>query len=411
MEHNRDDLWQGGAWEQPAPAFVPPPPVHIPPKRKKTRRKTASRRSKLALFTGVMILICSFSVTLFWFGDPLGLRKDSSEPSKPGVMMGASQSPRLELSRAETGTGVVVPISPRSEQQLTFAQVYEKNRQSIVAVHAMDRTGMGQGTGIVLTEDGYIITNAHVIQDAELARVVLSNNMEYDAALVGYSAEEDLAVLKIRAEGLVPAEFGDSTLLRVGDEVSALGNPLGYRMTMTQGIVSAINRRLEVEGSTMYLLQTSAAINSSNSGGALLNDRGQVVGVTTVKIVSDDGSTEGLGFAIPTQRLKYVVDHIISGEKIRTPVLGITVQYDAVLGGMEVLKIESWSDAAVQGMAVNDVITAVNGQPIVDPSDLERLKNLQNVGDLIHLVVERDGEQIELSVRLEDSPQGYGDDG
>ena len=411
MEQNRDDLWRGGAWEQPAPVFVQPPQVHIPPKRKKkVRRKSASRRSKIVLFAAVMVLICSLSAVLFWWGDPLGLR-GGGDPPRPGVVMGQGHGPRLELPRAETGTGVVVPISPQTTQPMTYAQVYEKNRQSIVVVHAMDRIGMGQGTGIVLTEDGYIITNAHVIQDAELARVVLSNNMEYDASLVGYSEAEDLAVLKIRAEGLVPAEFGDSALLRVGDEVSTLGNPLGYRMTMTQGIVSAINRQLEVEGSTMYLLQTSAAINSGNSGGALLNDRGQVVGVTTVKIVSDDGSTEGLGFAIPTERVKYVVDHIIAGEEIRTPVLGITVQYDAALGGMKVLKIEDWSDAAVQGMAVKDVIIAVNGQPIKDPSDLERIKNLQNVGDLLHLLVERNGEQIQMSVCLEDSALRYGDEG
>lgn len=411
MEHNQNDLWQGGAWEQPASTFVPPPPVNIPPKRKK-RRNGASRRSKVAVFASVVLLICSLTVALAWWGDPLGLRREAgSQDSFPGIVIEPAQGPKLELAQAETGTGVVVAISPLPEETLTYAQVYEKNLQSIVTVHAMDRTGIGQGTGIVLTEDGYIITNAHVIQGAELAEVVLSNNLEYDASLVGYSEEEDLAVLKIEAEGLVPAEFGDSTLLRVGDEVSALGNPLGYRMTMTPGIISAVNRQLEVEGNTMYLLQTSAAINSGNSGGALLNDRGQVVGVTTVKIVSDDGSTEALGFAIPTERVKYVVDHLIAGEEIRTPVLGITVQYNARLGGLEVLEIQPWSDAAAQGMAVNDVITAVNGQPILDSWDLERLKNLQNVGDSIHLLVEREGEILEMSVRLEDSAQRYGDEG
>lgn len=409
MEHNRDDLWQGGPWEQPAPVFVPPPPVHIPPKRKK--RKRASKGRKIATFFAVFVLINALAVGLFWWSDPFGLRReDASEDPLQGSFVEPAQSPRLELPQAETGTGVVVPIAPLPEQILTYAQVYEKNQQSIVTVHAMDRTGMGQGTGIVLTEDGYIITNAHVIQDAELAVVVLNNNLEYDASLVGYSEEEDLAVLKIQAKGLVPAEFGDSTLLRVGDEVSALGSPLGYRMTMTPGIISAINRQLEVEGSTMYLLQTSAAINFGNSGGALLNDRGQVVGVTTVKIISDDGSTEALGFAIPTERVKYVVDHLIAGEEILTPVLGITVQYDAVAGGLKVLEIQPWSDAVVQGMAVGDVITAVNGQPILDSWDLERMKNLQNVGDTIHLIIARNGEALEMSVRLEDSAQRYVED-
>ena len=409
MEQNRDDLWQGGPWEQPAPVFVPPPPVHIPPKRKK--RKRASRGRKIATFFVIFVLINSMAIWLCRESGLLQLPWENA-PKDPlqGIVIEPAQSPRLELPKAETGTGVVVPIAPLPEQILTYTQVYEKNQQSIVTVHAMDRTGMGQGTGIVLTEDGYIITNAHVIQDAELAVVVLNNNLEYDASLVGCSEEEDLAVLKIQAEGLVPAEFGDSTLLRVGDEVSALGTPLGYRMTMTPGIISAINRQLEVEGSTMYLLQTSAAINSGNSGGALLNDRGQVVGVTTVKIISDDGSTEALGFAIPTERVKYVVDHLIAGEEIRTPVLGITVQYDAVAGGLKVLEIQPWSDAAVQGMAVGDVITGVNGQPILDSWDLERMKNLQNVGDTIHLIIARNGEALEMSVRLEDSAQRYMED-
>lgn len=409
MEQNRDDLWQGGPWERPAPIFVPPPPVHIPPKRKK--RKLPSRRSKVMMFVSAVVLICSLTTVLVWWGDPFGLREEhKGQNPLQGSIIEPAQSPRLELPQAKTGTGVVVPIAPLPEQILTYAQVYEKNQQSIVTVHAVDRTGMGQGTGIVLTEDGYIITNAHVIQGAELAVVVLNNNLEYDASLVGCSEEEDLAVLKIQAKGLVPAEFGDSTLLRVGDEVSALGSPLGYRMTMTPGIISAINRQLEVEGSTMYLLQTSAAINFGNSGGALLNDRGQVVGVTTVKIISDDGSTEALGFAIPTERVKYVVDHLIAGEEIRTPVLGITVQYDAVAGGLKVLEIQPWSDAAVQGMAVGDVITGVNGQPVLDSWDLERMKNLQNVGDTIHLVIARNGEALEMFVRLEDSAQRYVED-
>ncbi len=409
MEQNRDDLWCGGPWEQPAPVFVPPPPVYIPPKRKK--RKSASRRSKMVMFASVMVLIGSLTTALVWWEDPLGLREEQKGQNPlQGILVEPAQGPRLELPRAETGTGVVVPVQPLLEQTLTYAQVYEKNQQSIVTVHAMDRTGMGQGTGIVLTEDGYIITNAHVIQDAELAVVVMNNNLEYDASLVGCSEEEDLAVLKIQAEGLVPAEFGDSTLLSVGDEVSALGNPLGYRMTMTPGIISAINRQLEVEGSTMYLLQTSAAINSGNSGGALLNDRGQVVGVTTVKIISDDGSTEAMGFAIPTERVKYVVDQLIAGEEIRTPILGITVQYDAAAGGMKVLEIQPWSDAVPQGMAVGDVITAVNGRPILDSWDLERMKNLQKVGDDLYLTIARNGEAFEMSVRLEDSAQRYVED-
>lgn len=149
------------------------------------------------------------------------------------------------------------------------------------------------GTGIVLTADGYIVTNAHIIAGAEQVNVTLSDDSLWSAQLVGFEPLEDLAVLKIDASGLTPAQFGDDTLLRSGDPVSAIGNPMGYRSTITPGIVSALDQPVSVEGTTMYLLQTSAAINYGSSGGALLNDRGQVVGVTTIKIVADDGSAEG----------------------------------------------------------------------------------------------------------------------
>ena len=141
------------------------------------------------------------------------------------------------------------------------------------------------GTGIVLTADGYIVTNAHIIAGAEQVNVTLSDDSLWSAQLVGFEPLEDLAVLKIDASGLTPAQFGDDTLLRSGDPVSAIGNPMGSRPTITPGIVSALDQPVSVEGTTMYLLQTSAAINYGSSGGALLNDRGQVVGVTTIKIV------------------------------------------------------------------------------------------------------------------------------
>ena len=150
----------------------------------------------------------------------------------------------------------------------------------------MYKRQVSTGTGIVLTADGYIVTNAHIIAGAEQVNVTLSDDSLWSAQLVGFEPLEDLAVLKIDASGLTPAQFGDDTLLRSGDPVSAIGNPMGYRSTITPGIVSALDQPVSVEGTTMYLLQTSAAINYGSSGGALLNDRGQVVGVTTIKTVS-----------------------------------------------------------------------------------------------------------------------------
>lgn len=400
MQERKDELWKGGPWEQPSPAFEVPPPVHILSGQRAGKKRRGCR--PVFVFLAVLALICGLTVGIVLTQGrmPWDQRGGSGRPQPSRSE--ERDVPELTLPRAETGTGVTVTISPLPEEKLSYSQVYEKNELSIVTVHAMDQEGVGQGTGIILTRDGYIITNAHVIEGAMQAVVVLSNDVSYEAKLVGISPEEDLAVLKVEAQDLVPAEFGDSFALKVGEEVSALGNPLGYRMTLTHGIISAVDRKLEVSGNTMYLLQTSAAINFGNSGGALFNDRGQVVGVTAVKIVSDDGSTEALGFAIPTERVKYVVDHLIAGEEMKVPMLGVTVLQTPGQTGVEVQEIQDWSDAAAQGIQVGDKIVAANGHPVNTNRDLERVKNLQRVGDHLLLQVDRNGQSLECSVLLQD---------
>ena len=238
------------------------------------------------------------------------------------------------------------------------------------------------GTGIVLTADGYIVTNAHIIAGAEQVNVTLSDDSLWSAQLVGFEPLEDLAVLKIDASGLTPAQFGDDTLLRSGDPVSAIGNPMGYRSTITPGIVSALDQPVSVEGTTMYLLQTSAAINYGSSGGALLNDRGQVVGVTTIKIVADDGSAEGLGFAIPTTRVKQVVDRLIAGAPVTRPSPGDhRTPGPGENGGLVVEEVDPDSDCHRQGIQPQDIIVAANGQQVQTFADLERIKRTLDVGD------------------------------
>ena len=407
MAQERDDLWKGGPWEQPNRVIELPPEVKIPVKKKPRRRPT---RGKVFLFVTMLCSIGALICMLAMLNRSRELFRPNNGDTRPGDTQPETVQQRT-LPQAETGTGVTVELAELPEQGLTFSQSYEKNRDSIVTVHVADKYGMSQGTGIVLTRDGYIITNAHVVEGAFMAQVVLSNDITYEAALVGCSMEEDLAVLKISAEDLTPAEFGDSDLLKVGDDVSVLGSPLGYRMTLTSGIVSAVDRELEIDGVSMYLLQTDAAINFGNSGGALFNDRGQVVGVTTAKIMSSDGSTEALGFAIPTRRVKYVVDQLIAGEEIRTPAMGITVQFDPAVEGLTVLEIQDWSDGVEQGLRVGDVIHAVAGQQVRTTRDLERIKNLHKVGERLILDVERDGEEMVFAVLLKDWEQLYGDAG
>ena len=189
--------------------------------------------------------------------------------------------------------------------------------------------GFSLGTGIVFTADGYIVTNHHVIEGASAVTVSrLDDPAEsYNALLVGSDARTDLAVLKVEAGDLIPAEFGDSTALQVGDPAYAIGNPLGATLpgTMTEGIISYLDRSIQVDGYERKLIQTSAALNSGNSGGALVNGYGQVVGVTTLKMMSDFDTIEGLGFAIPSATVKEIADELIArGDATGRPVLGIT---------------------------------------------------------------------------------------
>jgi len=404
MEPGRADLWQGGPWEQPAQEITLPPEVKIPQRKK--RRRSSGKRKKVFLFITMLAGIGALVCVLFLLGQERD-RRNGEQEGKLHIVVESGHMEPPNIPRAPTGAGVTVELQALPEQAMTYNQVYEKNLHSIVTVHVADQYGMSQGTGIVLTRDGYVITNAHVIEGADIAMVVLNDDAMYEAHLVGYSMEEDLAVLKIDAQDLVPAEFGDSSLLRVGDSVSALGSPLGYRMTLTSGIVSAMDRELEIDGESMYLLQTDAAINFGNSGGALFNDRGQVVGVTTAKIVATDGSSEALGFAIPSDRVKYVVDLLIEGEEIRTPALGITVQYAPDVVGLTVIEIMPWSDAVAQGIQLGDVITAVAGREVRTNRDLQREKNLHRVGEQLRLDVVRGEEELVFYVLLQDWEEQY----
>lgn len=393
MQPRRDDLWQGGPWEQ--QGRTEPVPAPVPNKKKRRLKKP------VIVFLGTIGLICILTAG----GLLLGGNMPWSEPDASGPITLPDGQNRVPdsvstMPRAETGTGVTVPVAAAQGEKLSYTQVYEKNQQSIVTIWAVDSEGVGEGTGIVLTRDGYIITNAHVIEGAVRAEVLLNNDLSYEAKLVGISQKEDLAVLKVEATDLIPAEFGDSFSVKVGDEVSALGNPLGYRMTLTPGIISSVDRELEVDGNRMHLLQTSAPINFGNSGGALFNDRGQVIGVTAVKIVTEDGSTEGLGFAIPMERVKYVVDHLIAGEELQVPMLGITVQQNHERIGLEVLKIEDWSDACNTEIQVGDLIVGANGHSTTVNRDLERVKNLQRVGEELVLDVLRGNTMLTVRVKL-----------
>ena len=269
------------------------------------------------------------------------------------------------------------------------------------------------GTGIIMSADGYIITNHHVIENAQAVSVLTNDDKEYTAAIVGSDETSDLAVLKIEASGLQAAEFGDSSVLQVGDSVVAIGDPLGVtlRGTMTDGIISAINRDVNVDGYTMVLLQTTAALNSGNSGGALINDRGQVVGITNLKMRAYDNTVEGLGFAIPTTTVKTVVDALIAHGRVEgRPTIGITgytvteelAEEYGCPRGVAVQSVREGSDAQRQGVLPNDVIVAVNGETITDMDQLQAIKEGLAVGDVLTFRLWRGGHYLERDVALVD---------
>ena len=268
------------------------------------------------------------------------------------------------------------------------------------------------GTGVIMTEDGYIVTNAHVIAGAQKASVVFANNSRSEALLVGYDGETDLAVLKVDRQGLTPAVFGDSAQLRVGDPAYAIGNPLGeeLRGTMTSGIISAIDRTVDMDGQSMTLIQTNAALNSGNSGGALINAAGQVVGITNMKMMSDWETIEGLGFAVPTTMAKLVVDQIIAeGSYAGRPIMGITVtdhfDFNEDPDGAEIVSVKEGTDASGK-LYAGDVIVQANGETVRCVDDLLRVKDRMAVGEELSLQVwtgGANGRMLEITITLQRS--------
>lgn len=285
----------------------------------------------------------------------------------------------------------------------------------------------GTGTGIVMNEEGYIITNAHCVYDtseydcgkAVSVNVVMGDEdaTEYEAEIVGYDLETDLAVLKIEADNLIPAEFGDSDTLRVGELVVAIGNPLGFELfgTTTCGIVSALNREVTISEKEMTLIQTDTAINSGNSGGPLLNSYGQVIGINSAKISSNyasgGASVEGLAFAIPISDASEIIDDLINhGYVVGRPQIGIMsenvnaemAQRFNMPEGVYVYSVTPGSAAEAAGIRQGDIITGIQGQTVKTTDELNKIKDEYNAGDTITLTVVRSGETLELSLTLQE---------
>ena len=326
----------------------------------------------------------------------------------------------IHIRQAELPIPFDCRVLPAGEE-LSLQELYRGCAKSIVAISGfMDgESGYNWGTGVILSEDGLVLTNTHVIADCDRATVTLGDDSEYEAELVGADSISDIAVLKIEASGLTPAVFGDSTVLEVGDRVAAIGNPLGeeFRLTLTDGIISGIERGLNYKGHSMNLLQTNTAINEGNSGGPLFNMYGQVIGITNMKMMSSYSSIEGIGFAIPSSTVANIVNTlVVSGTVTGRPSIGITVgaipdnakERYQLPDGLYISAVADGSDAAEKGVKAGDIILKVNGVEVSTTAEISAMKDALNVGDTMRFTLWRNGEILEIDVMLVDTNDVYG---
>jgi serine protease Do len=287
---------------------------------------------------------------------------------------------------------------PSDQPELTYQQVYKNCIDSMVSVYSFFKDSQKTGAGVILSADGYIITNNHLIDGSTNVVVLTSDGSEYQAALVGRDSVSDLAVLKIDATRLKPAQFGDSDLAEVGDSVLAIGNPLNKTLSMTDGIISAINRNVGFNGYYITLIQTNADINEGSSGGALINRFGQVIGITNMKIVSVNNTIEGMGFAIPMKEAKPIIEELmLRGFIAGRPSLGILVEDITAVAsvfyklptGVYIVSLYENSDAYRQGLLQGDIIVAANGIKIENREALYAVLNSLGVGDSVTLDIYR----------------------
>ncbi len=332
---------------------------------------------------------------------------DETAEGTTALLQGQRESTALKTSYVAT------------DSEMTASQVYASNVNSTVGITTsvttnylgFQTTAAVSGSGFILTENGYIVTNYHVIEDASDIKVTTYDDTAYEAELIGYDEDNDLAVLKIDAKDLTPVILGDSDQINVGDSVIAIGNPLGeLTFSLTQGAVSALNRKVTINNTAMTLIQTDCAINSGNSGGALFNTHGEVIGITNAKYssssLSGEASVDNIGFAIPINSVRENIESIIENGYVMKPYIGISV-YDvdtrnqtSNLTGIAIQEVEEDSPAAAAGLKEGDIITKVNETEISSTSEFQSILSDAKEGDILTLTISRQGETVEAKVEL-----------
>ena len=354
----------------------------------------------------------------------------------PGIrenLVGSNNKSSVTASTNNTGTTQTINTTQISLEKYseTGMAVAAKVQPSIVGIKVeytvnsifMNKQGTAEaeGSGIIISEDGYILTNNHVINSgstssyyeigtASKVSVYLYNDeTEYEAKVVGTDEQTDLAVIKIEKTGLTAAEIGDSDNVNVGEFAMAIGNPLGMQSSVTGGIISAVNREVtDSDGKKYKLIQTDAAINSGNSGGALVNSKGQVIGVNTLKVSAT--GVEGMGFAIPINSAKSVYEQLIQYKKVKRPYIGLTgrdlneetAKRNNLVEGIYVVSVDEYSAAEKAGVKSGDVIVKADGKDIKTMDELTEIKNTHSIGDEMTITVNRNGKTKDLTLTLQE---------
>ena len=392
-------------YSRPLPGFGAEPPK--PPRK---RRKTG-----LWVFLGCLAAAALLALGAWYLGlrDSESRRQDQFEYDYDD-QQDQERADDITIPVWPAGQGAELNVLRDHGEALTAREVYQLVNPAVVSVLAqLEGETMSGGTGVIFTQNGYIVTNYHVVEGGRDCMVIMSNGYTCPALYVAGDAESDLAVLKVDETGLPFAEFGDSDLLTVGDPAYAIGSPLGLelRSTLTDGIISAVDRAVEVDGRTMTLIQTNAALNNGNSGGPLINEYGQVVGINTIKMTSSRSNVEGLGFAIPTATLDLLVNELLTDGQVRQepePLLGVTVvragvELEPGVWGIEVLDVTDGSAGDLAGVREGDFILSAGGMETTCSRELLKIRRKYNVGDQLPMTLWRDGERLEVTLELEKS--------
>lgn len=401
--------------------IVNEPPLAAPDTsvwREAAQREKRRRRLGVWIFVGCMATIAlaiGLSILLGGVPKPNPDRAlpddDDNNASSIVDIMGQEST---DIPRYTGDSAVRLRVQTDRGDTLTAPEVYAKVNPAVVTVVTEVNNNNGKvGTGVIFTPDGYVITNAHVISEGKSCAIILDTGYMYDAQLVGYDTTQDLAVLHaVDAQDLPTATFGDSDRLAVGETVYAIGNPLGVELrgTFTNGMVSAVNRDVSVSGGgTMTMIQTTAALNSGNSGGPLINEAGQVIGINTMKMSNtsweEEATVEGLGFAIPISTASFVINDLIAtGEFRGLPTIGIsvitTLRQDGSGTQVEVYSVDENFGAAQSGVQPGDIVLEADGVPIRVTADLLAVRRKHVIGDTMHLTLLRGSETIEADIVL-----------